>query len=177
MTGEMQDVDLGIEDQITEEDLQNQMMGNWGDEGAPIGDLSDEIDLDFVPPPPPPADIPPIPDVPQAPIQQQQQQQPTQQPKQRVSKESKTQEVKKDGGINSSILNKPSSQTGTHTVRSIVRMEGMFDRVADILQRKGVSEADSHNTKKIIKWCEDHNLPVDNISDIDNWLDMLENCR
>ena len=90
--------------------------------------------------------------------------------KESVNKSSE--DINKTG--NKSLAELQASANASPTdVNSVLRNRTYGRRVREILKEKGFdgkpSEAET--------WLKEHNMPISNITDVDAWIDMLQNCR
>ena len=58
-------------------------------------------------------------------------------------------------------------------VNSVLRNRTYGRKVREILKEKGFSGKPSEAEA----WLKEHNMPISNITDVDAWIDMLQNCR
>ncbi len=58
-------------------------------------------------------------------------------------------------------------------ITSILKNRVYSGKVRTVLKEKGFKGKPS----EVEKWLKEHNMPINNITDIDAWIDMLQNCR
>lgn len=73
---------------------------------------------------------------------------------------------------NGSVLHKKEEGSAYNT-KDIVRNAGNRKRLLTIMKEKGFNGS----AKDVTKWLQDHNMPTENITDLEAWFDMLQNCR
>ena len=90
--------------------------------------------------------------------------------KESVNKSNK--DINKTG--NKSLAELQASANASPTdVNSVLRNRTYGRRVREILKEKGFSGKPSEAEA----WLKEHNMPISNITDVDAWIDMLQNCR
>lgn len=75
---------------------------------------------------------------------------------------------------NKSLAELQSSANASPTdANSILKNRTYGRRVREVLKEKGFSGKPS----EVEAWLKEHNMPISNITDVDAWIDMLQNCR
>lgn len=87
------------------------------------------------------------------------------------TKEEKNKKAIED--INSGNVLHKKEEGSAYNAKDIVRNAGNRKRLLTIMKEKGFSGT----AKDVTKWLQDHNMPTENISDLEAWFDMLQNCR
>lgn len=77
-------------------------------------------------------------------------------------------------GGTKSLAEMRSTSNSITTVEQAFRDRTLRASITSILKEKGIERM---NLPKLIEWCKENNIPIENIDNIDAWIDLIKNCR